>query len=35
VVFGMSRAAEMLGAVDSMLGLDEIVEFLAGVAVRR
>jgi two-component system, chemotaxis family, protein-glutamate methylesterase/glutaminase len=33
VVFGMSRAAEMQGAVDSMLALDEIVEFLAGVAV--
>jgi two-component system chemotaxis response regulator CheB len=35
VVFGMSRAAEMRGAVDSMLALDEIVDFLAGVAVRR
>ena len=31
VVYGMSRAAEIRGAVDSMLALDEIVEFLAGV----
>jgi two-component system, chemotaxis family, protein-glutamate methylesterase/glutaminase len=34
VVFGMSRAAEMRGAVDCMLPLPEIVSFLEGLTTR-